>query len=161
MRYRSLTIGPGSSSVTVLAMTSNMSRPKDAMRAKYSEKKSRPMKGTRGILACAQGGDGLDLAIHRDLVGRRRRECLGGSARECLAGVVVSARIEEASKAWLKHGWEQARCLPAFYPNTCTARHCHVKVDARLLDRPAGSGAERDPDSRIDGQSAIDHLIID
>ena len=115
MRYRSLTIGPGSSSVTVLAMTSNMSRPKDAIRAKYSEKKSRPMKGTRGILACAQGDDGLDLAIHRVLVGRRR-ECLGGSAKECLEGVAVSARIEEASKHGLSMAGNKQDACPHSTP---------------------------------------------
>lgn len=59
-------------------------------------------------------------------------------------------------QAWHEHGWEQARCLPAFYPNTCTARHCHVKV--RLVRRTAPWSArslvwsrKREPDSRIDG----------
>jgi hypothetical protein len=101
-------MGPGNSNVTVRAMTSNISRPKDAIRARYSAKKSRPMKGTRGILSCTLGVGRTGLAIH--MVGEEDRR---------------------------KHGWEQATCPHSSLPELARHCHMHVKVTHGSFDRSA------------------------
>lgn len=71
-----------------------------------------------------------------------------------------SVRRVDASmgRAWLGTSKMPARILPQHVP--CTARHCHVKVRVKSSHGSLiGPLVWRQPDSRIDGQSAVNHLI--